>query len=145
MLYEVITVAAEDVGVLPGVPAAVAAGGAVLADQVRAFAEPPVVLAVVAAGLGDVVAEGQDENEKENGLWNFLPIESHLALLGVTGAVRVGDYPARLSSSGYHTSVITSYSIHYTKLYESTTQTCITCAIFMSMWTNYSRGVCCNI
>ena len=53
-----LAVLVEDVGVVPGIPAG--AVGAVLLDQVRAFAEPPVVLGVVPAGLGDVVVEVQE-------------------------------------------------------------------------------------
>ena len=46
---------------------------------------------------------GRDEEAEESGLWNFLPIEDHLALPGVAAATRVGDYAASLSSSGYKT------------------------------------------
>ena len=47
---------------------------------------------------------GQDEDDQESGLWNFLPIEDHLTLPGVAAAARVGVYPVNLSSSGYKTS-----------------------------------------
>lgn len=47
---------------------------------------------------------GQDKDNQENGLWNFLPIEDHLTLPGVAAATRVGDYTVSLSSSGYKTS-----------------------------------------
>jgi putative ABC transport system permease protein len=47
---------------------------------------------------------GQDEDDQDSGLWNFLPIEDHLTLPGVTAAARVGDYSVSLSGNGYKTS-----------------------------------------
>jgi hypothetical protein len=49
----------QDVGILTRVPAG--AMGAVLLDQVWALAEPPVVLEVVPARLGDVVVQVQEQ------------------------------------------------------------------------------------
>ena len=46
----------------------------------------------------------QEQGSQDSGLWNFLPIEDHLSLPGVTAAARVGDYPANLSLSGHTTS-----------------------------------------